>query len=105
MDQSKARARALEDQLCAEMRDADGRVMLSRLEAQMLVTLADIGLIAVLALSDTKHAKAAAENLAKATEAWQDTHEDFIHAAAVCASVLQSERIAAFNVIRERNDG
>ena len=103
MDRSKARAKALEDQLCAAARDADGRVILSRAEAEILVTLADIGLIAVLACSDTPHAGPAGDNLARATEAWEELHaSDFIGAAAVCASILQSERIMAFNTIREQ---
>lgn len=101
MDDKRVRIKAIEDQYAAAVRDVKGRVILSVAEMEILVTLADIGLIAVLACSDTPHAGPAGDNLARATEAWEHGQSDFIGAAAVCASVLQSERIAAFNTIRE----
>lgn len=104
MDQKRVRTDALADQYAAAVRDAQGRVILSVAEMEILVTLADIGLIAVLACSDTRHRDAAAANLARATEAWEQEQSDFIGAAAVCASVLQSERIASFNTIREHKE-
>ncbi len=104
MDSKRVRIKAAEDQYAAAARNAQGRVIVSVAEMEILVTLADIGLIAVLACSDTPHAELAVDNMARATAAWEHSQTDFIGAAAVCASVLQSERIAAFNTIREHMD-